>query len=415
MESNTRRKVVPIIIPPTYPYPLPPPQEEFTPPITPYSLTSSWGTSQDSTTLLNAIPPLPPPSADVPTAPSIIQQRQLLLGEGAWSKVYAIRSHNIAVKTPSAPTSREVIEKEAKILHYLTTALPDLKIARFRGFDVASSSLFMELVSMGTLESFVERKARDLAVEREEGGNVMANMRRPVVGMGQWLFLAERLAGVFSRLKEVGVVHGDVKWSNILLREFRPVNGNLEDAAWASCRTKLYEPVVVDFSSGHFHLDGGELPEAVNAVTTSFCAPELLESFISRPSTSSSQVTPPVTPTSSSRASAAVTAPHPLPTFQSDLYSAALCLLAAAIGSEVYRNAGKFVGIYVRQGNPIGWVRGDERGLRIGRGCVVLDVLKDCFGKVAEERVDVGVVGRKAAGWREGWLGGGQDNPRWGC
>ncbi|KAG0131959.1 kinase-like domain-containing protein [Tuber indicum] len=346
----------------------------------------------------------------------MIQQRQFLLGEGAWSKVYAIRSHKIAVKTPSTPASRGVIEKEAKILHYLATTLPDLKIAQFRGFDVSSSSLFMELVSMGTLEDFVEQRARELVVEKAEGGNVMANMRRPVVGMGQWLFLAERLAAVFSQLKGVGVVHGDVKWSNILLREFRPTSGNPEDAAWAACKTKLYEPVVVDFSSGHFHLDGGELPEAVNAVTTAFCAPELLESFISRPSTSGSQITPPVTPTSSSRASAVTTAaPHPLPTFQSDLYSVALCLLAAAIGSEVYRNAGKFVGIYVRQGNPVGWVRGDERGLRIGRGCVVLDVLKDCFGKVAEERIDVGVVGRKAAGWREGWLGEGQDNSRWGC
>ncbi|PWW76711.1 hypothetical protein C7212DRAFT_363691 [Tuber magnatum] len=254
MESNTRRKVMPIVIPPTCFYPPQPPQE-FTPPITPYSLTSSSGTPQDLTTLLDAIPPpLPPPSTDVPTDPLIIQQRQFLLGEGAWSRVYAIRSHNIAVKTPSAPGGREVIEKEAKILHYLTTVLPDLKIARFRGFDVLSSSLFMELVSMGTLESFVERRARELAMEKEEGRNALANMRRPVVGMGQWLFLAERLAGVFSRLKEVGVVHGDVKWSNILLREFRPANGNPEDTAWAACRTKLYEPVVVDFSSGHFHL-----------------------------------------------------------------------------------------------------------------------------------------------------------------
>ncbi|RPB02680.1 hypothetical protein L873DRAFT_1733030 [Choiromyces venosus 120613-1] len=407
--DSVRKKVIQIVIPTTT-YTSGPGQqeeEEFTPPITPYSFHSRQ--------LHTTIPPpplLPPPGIEVPTTPTEIQRPRNLLGEGAWSKVYAIRSHNLAVKTPSAnPSSRGVIEKEAKILHYLTTAAPDLAIARFRGFDVASASLFMELVGMGTLEGFVER---EVALERQQqGGSLMGMMRRPVVGMGQWLFLAERLARVFSYLEEVGVVHGDVKWSNILIREFRPVPGCPEDEAWGACRTKLYEPVVVDFSSSHFHqAEGGELPEAVNAVTTSFCAPELLESFISRPSTAGSQITPPVTPTSSK---ASTLAPHPLPTFQSDLYSVALCLLAAAIGSEVYRNAGRFVGIYVRQGNPVGWVRSDERGLRIGRGCVVLDVLKDCFGKVAEERVDVGVVGSKAAGWREKWLSEGQDNPRWGC
>lgn len=154
---------------------------------------------------------------------------------------------------------------------------------------------------------------------------------------------------------------------------------------------RLWEPVLVDFSSSHVEREG-EIPDAVSAVTTSFAAPELLQSFLK-----------PVA--------------HPVPSFGSDLYSLALSLLAAAVGSEVYANAGRHVGIYVRQGNPVGWVKADERGMRVGRGGVVAEVLEGCFGKTAEGRTGVEEVGVRVEGWKRKWWAEGRvsGNARWGC
>jgi serine/threonine protein kinase len=405
MDHQLRRNMKPLIIPSPYTGTLP----GLTPPITPRSpLIHGNAGSPDPyyefrSRALHSVPP--PPDSPLDASPAHIQQRELLLGEGAWSRVYAVRGRNLAVKTPINAMSREVIGKEAKILHFLSVVLPDTGIAEYHGYDVPSSSLFMQLVPDGTLESFVLAKAQQLEAN---GTGSLANLRRPVVGMSQWLFLAERLAAVFAALKRVGVVHGDVKWTNILLREFVPSEMEC-DRVWRDCSETLYEPVVVDFSSAHFILED-DPPEAVNAVTTSFCAPELLESFISRPPSRNDRLTPPATPTSPQ-----CPTPYPLPTFESDLYSVALCLLAAAVGSEVYRNAGRFVGIYVRQGNPIGWVKSDERGLRIGRGSVVASTLEGCFGKTAEGRTTVEVLEERANDWKEKWSLEGRSNPRWGC
>lgn len=408
MNHDPRRGVTPIIIPPVSGY-----TSELTPPITPYSLPSPSEASGIESpkqldlfytrrlATLNITPP--PPDLRIDTSPANIQRDEFFLGEGAWSKVYATRQA-IAVKTPQNKMSQEVIEKESRILHFISTVLPNAGIAQFRGFDPASSFLYMELVPSGTLESFVLRKAREFSDSQE---NILANLRRPIVQMGQWLFLAERLARVFIELKAVGVVHGDVKWNNILLREFVP-SGREEDKAWATCGEKLYEPVVVDFSSGHLALDG-KIPEAMSAVTAPFCAPELLQSFL-KPS-NHSHITPPLTPTATSVTQGV----HPVPTFDSDLYSVALCLLAAAIGSEVYGNTGRYAPILVQQGNPIGFVKRDGRGMRVGKGGAVAAILEGCFGTSAEERTPVETVAGRVDEWREKWLEEGKGNPRWGC
>lgn len=248
----------------------------------------------------------------------------------------------------------------------------------------------MDLIPAGTLEATV----LSLAAQGT------APPRAPVVGIPQWLFFAERLCETFSALKRAGVVHGDVKWSNILLREYHP---EPEDALWEEyvCTTgeRLLVPVLVDFSSSHV---GGEPVAAVSAVTTAFAAPELLQSFLR-----GVVVASPVMLTGGG--------PHPVPTFASDLYSLGVSLLAAAVGSEVYCNAGRHVGIYVRQGNPMGWVKADERGMRVGRGGVVASVLEGCFGKTAEGRVEVEEVARRVEGWKRRWWSEGRGGGRWGC
>lgn len=239
----------------------------------------------------------------------------------------------------------------------------------------------MELIPGGTLEAHLE-------------SSTPVHIRAPAIGMPQWLFLAERLARTFSALKLANVVHGDVKLGNILLRPWAPSSDVDTDPIWSAYVQgggKLLDPVVVDFSSAHVNIPY-ELPEAISAVTTEFAAPELLQSFLS-------------------------VARHPLPTHASDLYSLALSLLAAAVGSEVYRNAGRHVGIYVRQGNPMGWVKADERGMKVGRGGAVSAVLEGCFGKTAEGRTGVEELGVRVEGWKKAWWSEGRmsGNPRWGC
>jgi hypothetical protein len=90
-------------------------------------------------------------------------------------------------------------------------------------------------------------------------------------------------------------------------------------------------------------------------------------------------------------------------------------LLAAAVGSEVYGNAGKYVAICVRDGNPIGWLKRSDKGLRVGKGSAVADVLEGCFGKSAEGRTSVATVARRVGEWKKKWLEEGKGNPRWGC
>lgn len=304
-----------------------------------------------------------------------------LLGTGAWSRVYSLHGVPIAVKTPVNIPARAVLESEAKVLSYVSSALAhnSTGIAAFHGYDSVTAAVYMELIPGGTLEAHLE-------------SSTPAHIRAPAIGMPQWLFLAECLARTFSALKRASVVHGDVKLGNILLRPWAPSPG--ADPIWSAYVRgggALLEPVVVDFSSAHVDLPC-ELPEAMSAVTTAYAAPELLQSFLGA-------------------------ARHPLPTHASDLYSLALSLLAAAVGSEVYRNAGRHVGIYVRQGNPIGWVKADDRGMKVGRGGAVSAVLEGCFGKTAEGRTGVEELGVRVEGWKNSWWNEGRmsGNPRWGC
>lgn len=342
----------------------------ITPPLTPSS--PSYSTFHPA----NASPPQPDSSL-------LVLPYTSLLGTGAWSRVYGLRGVPIAIKTPVNTLARDVLESEAKILAYLSSTLAHSSrgIAAFHGYDPATAAVYMELIPGGTLEAHLE-------------SSTPAHIRAPAIGMPQWLFLAERLARTFSALKRASVVHGDVKLGNILLRPWAPSSDADADPIWSAYVQgggTLLDPVVVDFSSAHVNIPY-ELPEAISAVTTEFAAPELLQSFLSA-------------------------ARHPLPTYASDLYSLALSLLAAAVGSEVYRNAGRHVGIYVRQGNPMGWVKADERGMKVGRGGAVSAVLEGCFGKMAEGRTGVEELGVRVEGWKKAWWNEGRmsGNPRWGC
>lgn len=317
-------------------------------------------------------------------------------GNGAWSIVSPglfTRTKNtepeiIAIKKPEQKKGIPILTSEAAILSYLSTPEPTCGVIPFYGFDKATTSLLLPAYPL-TLESFV--KTSHKFINSDENIS-LSTLRCPVVKMRQWLFLAKRLCEGFVALKEKRVVHGDVKWGNVLLREY--TLSPEERKIWGGNDEKiLYEPLIVDFSSSH--VEPAE-PKAISALTVAFCAPELLEAWL-----------------------APVEVAAPVPTFSSDLYSMALTLLTAAIGSDPYSiraatDARK--GMWVKCGDPVGFVRsGDERGLRVRKGEVVDICLEGCFGKTREGRATVETVLERVESYIELWRAEGKGDDRWGC
>lgn len=292
------------------------------------------------------------------------------LGSGAWSAVVrgTLASKEgkttVAIKKPCYPGADKVLRQEAEILAYITAAAPSDSIVKFFGFEPTTSTVVMEYVPGMTLADYARGSRRKRA--ELKSGLTTAVKSQPVMGLSKWLDLSIQLVDTFVHLKRTGVVHGDVTWHNVLIKESQTESG-----------VELI-PVVIDFSSGHLDVEGHR-PGPVSATTTAFCSPELLEAHIRRP------ITPPLSP-----ADKPAQDDHgPCPTYASDLYGLAMTLLSAAIGTEVYENAGRHGGIYARQGQPLEWVRNGEAFLIVGVRTALSKSLMGCFGRVAEKRVAV--------------------------
>ena len=291
---------------------------------------------------------------------------KVLLGWGAWSEVVrgtlncgGGRNIVVAIKKPCNSGGREILQEEAKILSYIASSGPRESIVRFLGFDPSAAAILMDCIAGATLGQYCRRR---------RAGPVTTHRSEPVIGLSEWLRIASQLADSFVHLKRIGVVHGDVTWNNVLMKEtqtrFGPRN----------------MPVIIDFSSGHLKVDGCR-PAAVSATTTAFCSPELLEAHLRGP------ITPPHSPTDEN--ARRDSGPRPVATHASDLYGLAMTLLSAAIGAEVYESAGRYEGIYARQGDPLNWVRNGDASMIVGARSVVSRTLGGCFGRAAEKRVEV--------------------------
>lgn len=347
--------------------------------------------------------PTTPAMKPTPFAPKgtfVVLNNSRPFGHGVWSIVYrgffsrgssrAADPEVIAVKKPGTKNAIPILRIEAAILSYLSTPVPTPGVIPFYGFDEVTTSLLMPAYPL-TLESFV--KDAHKFINSEENIS-LSTLRCPVVKMRQWLFLARKLCQGFCALKAKRVVHGDIKWGNVLLREAAIPLG--EHGIWAERGQGgvLYEPIIIDFSSSQVISTDTE-PKAVSALTIPFCAPELLERFLDPEGRQA-----------------------PVPTFTSDLYSVALTLLTAAIGSDPYsvRMATDTTkASWAKCGDPVGFARGDERGLRVGRGGVVDSCLMNCFGKTAKGRADVETVLARVEGCIEKWVQEGKEDNRWGC
>jgi serine/threonine protein kinase len=355
----------------------------ITPPETPVKMNQNSidaRFSPQSDAALQALSSLPPPPR------GSYMDLNVVLGSGVWSKVTKgtleveeeagkSRSKNIvvAIKTPVNVGAVKILEAEAKILSYVSKYSQSKSITRFFGFDPVKTVVLMEYINGTTLAKYSRKKKaqrENITVSREMAGE-------PVIGLSDWLDWSRQLSDAFVHLKQIGVVHGDVTWNNILIRD----SGSFQKV-----------PVVIDFSSGHLVAEGHE-PAAISATTTAFCSPELLEAHIRRAES------PPASPTSPTTHKHT---PRPVPTFSSDLYGLAMTLLSTAIGAEVYENAGRHAGIYVRQGQPLDWVRNGDGFLIAGVRSAVCKMLNGCFGRTVEKRISVEDLRERVCGFIEG-------------
>ncbi|KAJ5210711.1 hypothetical protein N7491_010519 [Penicillium cf. griseofulvum] len=298
--------------------------------------------------------------------------RSFEFGRGVWSIVYKARSSphqkNIPGTPPSSPTStsqvlavkaplrrdaRPVLKAEAITLTRLTQTQGHEKyIVPFRGYHAELGALVMAAVPT-SLAIYVEEQAK-VARNRQP---VTATMFEPVQGPASYEDLARKLIAGLNWLHQVaGVVHGDIKPHNILLR---PID--TDEAPFP------YEPLFVDFSATVDIPADADAPDTTRASMSSFTppftAPEML---------------------------ASLTSTEIAPTPASDVFSLAATLLAAATGDLLlYPNMNHRLRLEMaRAGHQIiDFTRSGMSGSRVPRNGFVERIVKPAVVKDPAQRI----------------------------
>lgn len=309
------------------------------------------------------------------------KDRAIEFGRGAWSIVYKalstprttgpvhtppsspIASSRVyAVKAPLRRDARPVLKAEALILTRLNL-IPghERHIVPFHGLHSDSDALVMSAVPLA-LCTFIEDKA-DLARKQPS----TATMFDPVQGVDSWRDLARKLISGLAWLHQTaGLVHGDIKPHNLLLR---PVA--TEEVSADESHAFPYEPLLADFSSSvdfpsDASLDVDSSRSSMSAFTPPFTAPELLASL------TSGDVTP---------------------TPASDIFSLAATLLAAATGDLLlYPGSSNMQRLAMaREGHRIlEFTRSGNNGCRAPRNGFVEKLILPAVAKDPLQRIDVG-------------------------
>lgn len=312
--------------------------------------------------------------------------RDQIFGTGAWSNVYkaigrakygvvdqasnpSLRRQSIpvlvAVKTPSRKDGTPIIKSEALVMSKLATIYDcDEYVVPFYGIIQTTCSLVLAAIPL-SLEDHIKSCAF-----KETRNRSIWDAPGPVIGStSTWLDLATRTISALAWLHEkAGVVHGDIKPGNILLRP-----------GWHGEDKFGYHPLLADFSSGQILKAETITPNTLSAITREYAAPELLTSAVLK--------------NSESAATAAC-----------DVFSLAVTLLVAATGElTVYSG-----GVWQRQAMATqGWnvlnnVRNGEQGDRIPADGIVQQVLEKAVLKAGLGRTDArawkALVERKARG-----------------
>ena len=283
---------------------------------------------------------------------------------------------------------------EGIILSYMSRLKNyDTHVTPFYGVDRISSSLVLAAIPL-TLEHYIKEQAFIT-----NAGSTTWTMSEPAIGsMNRWLHIAHQLITALSWLHTVaGVVHADIKPSNILLA---PISPSMPTSTDVSQDLELdtdfpFRPLYSDLSSSHIF----------SAPQTSVQLPTL--------HTTLSALTPPYTaPELLSRAFLANPCSRPEPS--SDIYSLALVLLACATGdASIYgsKTSSHQVTAMGKQGwNVLEFVRGgvadDDNGgafasARVRKGGVVDRVLAPAVRKVIDGENSGAAGGRVDA---ESWM-----------
>ncbi|RAL12251.1 protein kinase domain-containing protein [Aspergillus homomorphus CBS 101889] len=305
--------------------------------------------------------------------------RPVEFGRGVWSVVYkatsspaaksglltppsspAAKGRVVAVKSPVRRDAHSVLDAEARALTRISrVAGAEHHVVPFHGYISESHSIVMSAVPLA-LSTYIQ----DTAAIAQKNRSTQT-MFDPVQGRAQWHVLAEKLiAGLAWLHRGPQMVHGDIKPHNILLRLRSPGQElDLESDSFP------YEPLFADFSSAHPIASPSSpaqcMGTALTALTPPFAAPELL-------------------------CVSSLTSPDVAPTPESDVFSLAVSLLAAATGDLLlYPGASNLQRLAMaREGHRvIDFARSGPNGSRVPRAGVVEQIIKPAIAKDPSQRI----------------------------
>lgn len=179
----------------------------------------------------------------------------------------------LAVKRPATGTKVETasLQAEAAVLSYIS-ARTELKerrehIVNFYGFMPQQNALVLDMVDL-TLEKYI----------LDEKVCSAASSSDPVIGLEQWLHLTLSLTKGLEWLhQEAGVVHGDIKPANVMLRAKKHIHSSPPSSSLPE-DSFPYHAIYADFGSAHIlslSLDVSS-SSTFSVGTPAFTAPELL-------------------------------------------------------------------------------------------------------------------------------------------
>lgn len=296
-----------------------------------------------------------------------------VFGHGAWSTVFkAVRQQApsvlgmitppsspvtanpllLAVKVPTRKDARAILEHEGRVLTYMSQISGYGEyVVHFYGLVPAYSSLVLAAIPLSLEDHIV------LSANRAKLTMSTWSMGSPVTGNARsWLDLCHRVISALNWLHTTaGVVHGDIKPGNIMLRPSSKPTGATEFP---------FDPIFIDFSSSHVPHSGSTCMNSLSAVTREYTAPELLSSSVLRD-------------------------PKSTATFASDVFSTAATLLVAATGdTKVYPGSSFQRQAMATQGwQVIQFARSGDQGSRIPRQGVVERTLERAVLRMGMGRV----------------------------
>lgn len=259
-------------------------------------------------------------------------------------------SRVVAVKTPLRRDAHPILRAEAYILSWIAQSSPSSTsggeeeeeeeyVVPFFGYIPSSGALVLQALPL-SLSTHIETCA-----DHARKSFSTRTMFDPVTP--KWRALATQLIKGLDWLhSEIGLVHGDIKPHNVLLRPRHSSSSSLQSLQEGEME---YDALYADFSSSHFvssthTVEGATTGEG--ALTPPYAAPELLTLSAMKSST-------------------------PLTTPASDIFALALTLLAAATGDVLlYAGTSAMQRLAMsREGwRALDYVRSGANASRLGRG-----------------------------------------------